>query len=292
MFKHVLFSCLLFLSPLLCADTSLWVISAQGQKLYIGGTIHVLSAEDYPLPAAFDRAYQQAQKLVFETDIAEVGSVAFQQQMMAAMVYSDGRSLRAALQPATYRELEAYCAETGFPLDNIQRFKPGMVSMILTIDELGRLGMADTGVDMYFYEKAVSDGKTLGELETPLQQMQFITSMGLGREDELILNTLRDMKELPMMMSALKTAWREGNREQLVDLGMRPLQQDFPALYEMLLVDRNREWLPALEAMLKTPEVEFVLVGALHLVGEDGLLDQLARRGYRVEPFIPNEAAQ
>ena len=101
MFKHVLFSCLLFLSPLLCADTSLWVISAQGQKLFIGGTIHVLSPADYPLPDAFDRAYQQAQKLVFETDIAEVGSVGFQQQMMAAMVYSDGRSLRAALDPAT-----------------------------------------------------------------------------------------------------------------------------------------------------------------------------------------------
>lgn len=267
------------------ADTSLWKVSKPGSHLFIGGTVHVLSAADYPLPGEFEQAYQQSSKLVFETDISAVASIEFQQQMMAAMIYTDGRTLRSELKPATYRELENYCKTARFPLESIQSLKPGMVSMLLTVYELSRLGMAESGVDSYFHQKALTDAKALGQLETVQQQLEFIVAMGAGQEDELILSTIRDMRELPVMMAELKAAWREGDKAGLVSLGIEPMQAEFPAIYKTLLVDRNQAWLPQIEAMLQSTETELVLVGALHLVGEDGLLAELARKGYTVQAY-------
>ncbi len=68
----------------------------------------------------------------------------------------------------------------------------------------------------------------------------------------------------------------------LSEIGIAPFRNEFPAIHQALLVDRNNAWMPQIEAMLKTSEVEFVLVGALHLAGDDGLLSQLSARGYKV----------
>ena len=137
-----LLACLVFSLQAL-ADTSLWKVSKPGSHLFVGGTVHVLSAADYPLPDQFEQAYQQSSKLVFETDIAAVAGIEFQQKMMAAMVYTDGRTLRSELKPSTYRELEKYCKTAQFPLESIQSLKPGMAALLLTVYELGRLGMAE-----------------------------------------------------------------------------------------------------------------------------------------------------
>ena len=83
-------------------------------------------------------------------------------------------------------------------------------------------------------------------------------------------------------------AWargREGDKAALVSLGIEPMQEEFPAIYHSLLVDRNQAWLPQVDAMLQTAETELVLDGALHLVGEDGLLAELARKGYTVQAY-------
>ena len=109
--------------------------------------------------------------------------------------------------------------------------------------------------------------------------------MGEGHEDELILSTLSDLKELPTMMQAMKTAWRNGDLAQLEAVGITPMRKEYPAIYQIVLVQRNLSWLPEIESFFKTPETELILVGALHLAGKDGLLAQLQQRGYKVEPF-------
>ena len=77
-------------------------------------------------------------------------------------------------------------------------------------------------------------------------------------------------------------AWRSGDLEALEELAGTPLREQFPRVYQSLLVARNNAWMPQIESMAGSPEIELVLVGALHLAGEDGLLAQLARRGYLI----------
>jgi uncharacterized protein YbaP (TraB family) len=267
------------------SDTSLWRVSKNGAELFIGGTVHVLGKQDYPLPKEFNLAYNQAQMLVLETNLNDMNKPEIQTLLMQKLLYSKGESLKQHLKPATYQALEKFLKGRDIPVSNFQQFKPTMVMLALMISELQRLGLAESGVDDFFNRKAMAESKTLGQLESVSKQIDVLENMGKGHEDELILSTLNDLKTLPIMMRDLKTAWRNGDLAQLETIGITPLAKDYPALYQIVLVERNMSWIPQIEALLKTPETELILIGALHLAGKDGLLVQLRQRGYKVEAF-------
>ncbi len=264
-------------------DSSVWKISNGQTDLYIGGTIHVLSQKDYPLPQEFDQAYQQADRLVLETDLAAMAGLEVQQQLLLRVMYLDGRSLKDDLSASTYRLLADYVSSTGLQMAALDQFKAPLVVLTLTMAELQRQGMAGAGVDSFYLEKATAEGKLLGELESVDLQISIIANMGKGHEDEMILSTVNELKDLPEMMEVMKSAWRSGDADQLEQVALLPMKEDFPALYKSMLVDRNNSWIPKIEAMLETPETEFILVGALHLVAEEGVIAQLIKRGYQVE---------
>ncbi|WP_156820906.1 TraB/GumN family protein [Dasania marina] len=265
------------------AAAPVWKISHGDKQLYLAGTVHVLAQQDYPLPAAFDRAYQAASHLVFETDMGAMQGQGFQAELLQAMSYRDGRSLSSVLAPATYQALRQYAGSRGLDIAHMDGFKPSMVIMSLTLAELKRLGLGEIGVDAFFYGKARSDNKSTGQLESVAQQLDFIATLGEGREDEFVQYSLSDMESLGAMMRQLKQAWVRGDVATLNRIALLPLQQDFPSIYHSLIVQRNQAWMQSLQALLHSAPTELVLVGALHLVGEDGLLEQLAKKGYTVE---------
>jgi len=282
--KIVCMTALIFLPATnVLAEAPVWKVSKDGETVYVGGTIHILTAADYPLPAGFEKAYADSETLVFETNMDALASPAFQQELMQSVIYTDGRSLRDDISDETYATLEAYGQSAGVPVAGLLNFKAGMVSVTLTMMELQRLGLMGAGVDEFYTNKAKEDKKEVAELETVAQQLSFIVNMGAGEEDQLIAYTLRDIKTLKSMFADMKTAWRTGDNAALREIGLLPMKSEFPALYKLILKDRNDAWLPKLESMFESPEIEFVLVGALHLVGEDGLLSQLKREGYAVE---------
>ncbi|MGI9319570.1 MAG: TraB/GumN family protein, partial [bacterium] len=172
-FRFSLLTLLLFLMPKgeVSAQSSVWKVENDLHRLFIGGTVHVLSAEDYPLPQEFDRAYAQSQSVILEADIDKLKSPEFQQLVLSEMIYTDGTNLRSLLSDETYAELEAFCATRGIPASSLMMFKPGMVSMSLTMLELRRLGLMGAGVDAHFNSRARQDGKTIGKLETVEQQL-------------------------------------------------------------------------------------------------------------------------
>jgi uncharacterized protein YbaP (TraB family) len=265
------------------AGSPVWQLEKNGHHLYIGGTIHVLAAADWPLPASFEKAYQQSVKLVLETDMQKLQSPGFQQKMLRALTYSDGQNLQSVLNRSTYQNLEKFFSDRGIPMATMVNFKPGMVITMMTMIELQRLGIDGVGVDAYYSARALEDRKKLGELEPVETQIAFLANMGIGQENEMLSFSLDDVEQLPKMMTSMKQAWRRGDLKQLEKLGITDLQRDFPKVYKALLVDRNNAWIPQIEAMAKTSEIELVLVGALHLAGKDGLLAQLKARGYKIK---------
>ncbi len=277
-----LYMLLVLFSVQVYAGSSVWIVEKGANRLFIGGTIHMLTESDYPLPAAFEKAYNGAVKVILETDMQKLNSPEFQSAMMRELSYSDGRNLKQELNQETYAALENFFTMRGIPMARIIGFKPGMVSITMTVMELQRLGLVGIGVDAYYSAKSIDDRKPLGQLETVEAQIAFIANMGAGRVDEMLIYTLADIDKLPELMNAMKHAWRKGDLTQLKAIGITPFKNEFPNMYKALIADRNDAWLPKIEAMLKTREVEFVLVGALHLAGDDGLLSQLATRGYKV----------
>jgi len=265
------------------ANSPVWKITKGNQHLFIGGTIHLLGKADYPLPQSFHQAYQQAVKIVLETDIQKIQSPEFAQTLVAQVMYPPGQNLQRILKPETFQALEKHLNSRGIPIASLMQLKVGMVVVTLSTIELQRMGLAGMGVDGFFNAQARVDKKSMGQLETPEQQVAFIAEMGTGLENEIIEHTLRDLKSLPNLLKVLKRAWRHGDIEKLNEVGILPFKRDYPEVYQALLVKRNKIWLPQIEALLKSKEIELVLVGALHLVGDEGILQLLQKNGYQIE---------
>ncbi len=286
--KSLRFFCVLLLWCLVVnthvfAKSSVWKVSKDGNHLFLGGTFHLLTQSDYPLPNAFERAYTDSMIVVLETDIQKFGAPEFQQTILQHTTYPDDQNITQFLTPDTLHTLEIYLAERGIPMTSMAKFKPGMLSVILTMIELQNLGLSGAGVDESFSSRALNDSKEIKHLETVYEQLEFLSTMGVGNENEFIEHTLNDMKNLPSMMGAMKNAWRIGDIEQLQKIALDPLAERFPKLYNSLLVERNTNWVPQIEQMLKTKDVEFVLFGALHLAGKESILNQLQKRGCDIE---------
>ncbi len=273
---------------LLCLGTAqggspVWKITNGGDSehtLFMGGTIHILGKSDYPLPQAFDMAYDQSQILVFETDIAKTQDPEFSQRLMSRMVYSDNRTLKQLISPSTLRNLNQFAGVRGISVNQMNRFKPGLVMIFLTLTEIERLGVAGIGVDEFYFEKGIKDHKTMDFLEAPEEQVDFLETIGQGNEDEMIAYILKDLGELPSLLPVIKKTWRTGDIEELFNTTLVPLKKEYPDLYHSIMVKRNLNWMPKIQKMLTTQEVEFILVGAGHLAGDQGLLALLRAKGY------------
>jgi uncharacterized protein YbaP (TraB family) len=271
----------LSISPAI-ADASVWSVRSGDNVIYLGGTVHLLRPGDYPLPDEFEEAYQASSELYFETDIAAMSDLSVQAQMLQQLTYSDDRSLRTVLSDQAYTALSAYTQTAGLPIVMLEKFKPGLLISTLQILVFQSMGFTPQGVDAFFHTRAVADGKAEGQLETVQEQIGFIAAMGEGNDSEFILLSLKDLTETGNVIDGMIGAWRSGDAQGLSELFVEDMKVEAPALYDTLLLERNLKWIPRINRMLQDADTEFVLVGAAHIVGENGLLDLLSQEGYEI----------
>lgn len=270
------------LSLPLQAASPVWLVESGHNKLYLAGTVHLLRASDYPLPDALKRAYVESQTLAFETNIDQTSDARYVQQVMQAVTLPQGTTLKDKLSTQTLSQLEDYLLKNQLQLNHFNAFKPSMVAMSLSLLELKKLGAGAYGVDRFYFNMAKTDGKKTLALESVQQQLQFLSDMGEGLEDLMIQQTLEDIKTLPSQFNAMIASWRQGDIDRIEQLFVEPMREQFNAIYQQLLVERNLDWLPQLIKYLDSAETEMVLVGIAHLIGKDGLLNLLKLAGYRI----------
>lgn len=260
-----------------------WKVSKGDDVVFVGGTIHILTEGDYPLPKAFMDAYRQTDEVMFEVDAAKMNTPEFQQELGPKVIYPDGKTIRDFITPETFKKVEKHLADRSIPSEGLIKLRVGMFTITLTIIELQRLGLLGTGVDQFFTLQARNDSKSIEFLETVDEQVQLLLTMGEGYENEIVENTLGDLPELAEDMASLKKQWREGDVQGMMKDILTPMQEEFPAIYKNIIYNRNVNWLPRLEALFGNDNTEFVMVGMLHLVGENGVIQLLEKKGYQVE---------
>jgi len=265
------------------AESSVWKAQNGKSVIYLGGTCHLLRESDYPLPPEFVQAYRASSIVVFETDIGKMQEPATQLKLLTKARYADGSTIDKHLSARTYDELSAYSEANGIPLQAFSQLKPSLLMAALTVMELNKLGFSSQGVDQFLYELANRDGKTVEGLETIDEQIDYVVSMADGNEDEFVSHSLKEMKTLSQQFEILANAWRKGDAGKLDELMVAGIKASQPKLYKRLITDRNRNWLSLLEAYRNTPQTRFVLVGVGHLVGTDGIIEALKKKGYKVE---------
>ena len=103
-----------------------------------------------------------------------------------------------------------------------------------------------------------------------------------NEQDRLLAQTLKELDTQRTAVTTLANAWKSGDSSTVERIVLQDVRQE-PQMYQRLLVDRNRNWLPKIEALFARRGRAFVVVGAAHLVGTDGLISMLRARGYTVE---------
>jgi uncharacterized protein YbaP (TraB family) len=273
----------LFFSTWASAESSVWKVQKDKSVIYLGATCHILRETDYPLPPEFDKAYKASEIVVFETDIGKLQDPSTQQKLLAQAMYADGSTVDKHLSAQAYSELSAYCKSNSIPLEAFKQFKPSMLIEMVTVTELMKMGVTQQGVDLFFYGLANKDKKIVKELETVEEQINYLVSMADGNEDDFVTYSINDMKNIKQQFEILANAWRKGDAEKLNELMVTELKTKLPELYKRLVTDRNNKWFPLIEAYMNTPQTEFILVGAGHLVGSEGIIALLKKKGYTVD---------
>lgn len=283
MIRQILLTILLLICSNAFAQTSVFEISKDEHKLYLVGTVHMLPSSAFPLPEAFNYAYNNSSIVVFEADIRQLETAKGMQLLMQHARYQDGNSLSKVLSAASYKDLAQQAASLGINILGLDSFKPDFVIINLMQQALTKVNLAGTGVDKFFLEKAQQDQRELAFLETIEQQLALLFNISAGNEDFFIEQSLIDLQRIEAQLTSIIKAWREGNLNSLAELAMEHADTAIgKQFYDKMLTQRNKAWLPQLEAMLATAEVEMVLVGALHLAGEHNLLQLLQQQGYQI----------
>ncbi len=266
------------------ADTehhSLWRVKGRQNIVYLLGSVHVLPASEQ-LPAALLNAYKDAGTLVMEIDMDDLDPVAAREATLRLGMLPEGETLEQRLGAPTYARVAARIKDLGLDATLMAHFQPWLAAITLTQLQLKKLGMdPDSGVEKQLVPLAQADHKEIRGLETLEEQLGMLANLPVERQKQFVLYSLEDAdgasKELELMLNA----WRSGDAKALAAVLGDEFKQ-FPELYQPLTVDRNRRWVPQLEKMLTEKNNYLVVVGALHLVGHDSVIDLLEQRGYQV----------
>lgn len=261
----------------------LWQVSDEDNTVYLLGSFHMLKAEDYPLAAAANKAFDDAEKIYFEVSPDELNDPDRVKSIMKAGFITGDATLEQSLHAETWRRMQKYCEVNGLPLDTFQAMKPWLAAVTIASLEIAKAGyLPDLGLDKHYMEMAgIARKETVG-LETLSQQFGVFDHMDI-KEQELFLNqTLKDMQG-PRQLHELHKRWRNGDAEGLLQLLRQNTVNEIPEFYRRLNSERNRAWVPQISAFLRENHEgsALVVVGSLHLLGADGLIELLKKQGFR-----------
>jgi uncharacterized protein YbaP (TraB family) len=261
----------------------LWKVKTEQNTLYLFGSMHVAKPDLYPLRAEILDAFNSSNNLVVEVNIQNHDMLALQQWMAQHAYYPSDDSIKNHISAETWQRLLAFMQSNNLPPEALIQQRPGLLMVTLGMIELMKLGLDPSlGLDLHFLQQA--EGKTIIELETMQSQMELL--LNIPDSDLALLQTLDDLEILDEVMSELTQAWKRGDEKALAKMLIEDVLSENPEyqpIYDALFFNRNRTMVNKIEAMLKQQNIYFVVVGAGHLVGEQGIIDILNKKGYAAE---------
>ncbi len=259
-----------------------WKATRGSGVVYLVGSVHMLTSDFYPLAPSLDAAFKDSDLLVEEANLTEMLSPNTQFAMLSRGMLPAGQSLDKVVSPATLALINQHSGGLGMPLEALKQFKPWFLAMTLEAAEWQKAGFdAELGLDKHFFDRAQTDSKSIQGLETTDFQISLFDGMTADQQDRFLAETLKSIDTETASVGKLAGAWKAGDVAGVERLVLAEVKND-PITYDRLLVARNRTWLPKIEALFSRPRHAFVVVGAAHLVGPEGVVAMLRAKGYQV----------
>jgi hypothetical protein len=269
--------------PMPQAHPALWKLADADTTIWLFGSIHILPAGTNWLDPAIRRAIDGAQSLTIETVLDE------KPEEVAGILMTLGRlapssPLTARVPPARRAQLAALVKASGYPPALLDGMKTWAAAIMLTGAALQQIGV-DTaqspGVEPQLTALFRSAGKPVEGLETPAQQLGFFNQLPESAQRAFLVATLDDPAKARADFRKMVDAWSRGDPDA-IEKSFADDPEFTPALRDLLIRQRDRNWADALAKRLEKPGVFFVAVGAGHLVGPDSVQKMLAAKGLKV----------
>ncbi len=259
---------------------TMWMAEGTSNRVYLLGSVHLLREQDHPLPTVIDEVYDDAETLYMELDMDDLDPLHMQATINRLGMLDEGASLRDVMGDELYAEAMSAAAELEIPLEMLERTEPWFAAITVEQLALARIGFNPLyGVEMHLLKKATRDGKTILGFESVEQQLAYLDGLSLDAQRELLMQTLTESAAIREIMDDLILAWRSGDIDYLEQTLLEDVS-GYPELYDTIVANRNRLWVD--NELLEHGEDYLVVVGALHLVGEDGVPQLLEQRGVRI----------
>ncbi|MCM2336406.1 MAG: TraB/GumN family protein [Pseudomonas sp.] len=261
----------------------LWKVSDADNAVYLLGSFHLLKNDDYPVSADIDAAFDDAEKVVFEIAPEAMLDPANGQAFLAAAGYGDARTLRTVLPAELHEKLNRLM---GGQVASVDAYEPWFVNLSLTLGVSQALGFsAEKGLDRHLMTRAAEANKPTGGLETMSVQLGVLDGTPMDEQVAGLKEILDKPQELPTKLGELHAAWRAGDVDTLDRVTRAEMAEKSPVTYRRVNVDRNDAWVPQIRRMLdeSASDDTLVVVGALHLLGNDGVVEKLRAQGLSVE---------
>jgi len=274
----------------------MWKVSSKTNSAYLVGSVHIWDKSMYPLPAVVEKAFAASSVLIVEVDMTKVDHQQLQDLVASIGTFPAGDDLNKHITGETRAKLNEFSAGYGVPADAFSRYRPWLASLTLVMLPMLKAGMnPNEGMDLYFLNKG--NGKRIEQLEDAAFQIKLFSSFPDKDADRTILHALKQAKVSNEMLAKLSSYWSHGEADKIDEL-MASMSADDDAdekvLSRRLREDRNPHMTESLEKCLNSGEKCFMVVGAAHTVGSEGIVKQLLTHGYKVEQAIvegPTQAA-
>lgn len=264
------------------AAPALFVARDADSTIYLYGTVHLRrSGEPWGGPHV-EAALAEAEEVWTETDVSPTAEA--QAQSIAMRLGMGAQPLSSTLTPEQQARLAAVTERLGLPAGALEPMRPWMAALTLTVIPIIRAGYdPQAGVDRAVVAWARANGRSLRWFETAEEQIGFFSNLSEEAQREMLLYAIDEAEGGAALIDELSAAWERGDLTALEARIVEEVRADYPEAYESLFVRRNEAWVEVLMQELDGSGVDFVAVGAGHLVGSDSVVAMLRARGVQVE---------
>ena len=260
-----------------------YAVQSDQVTLYVVGSIHVLREEDYPLPAVLSEVYAKSDALIMELDLDDLDPLESTMLIRTLAMAPAGSSLRSLMGDASFRRSRESALALGIDLERFNAVRPWFAALMVLELSLAQAGYSpEIGVEQHFLRQAIADKKPVEGLETMQQQLNIFASLSDADQGLFLEKTLAELDQLPAEIKKLLEAWKTGD-ERALELLLLDSFDEYPELFDELVDQRNVDWDRQLTKILRQGKQDYmVIVGALHLLGEHGVIELLRQRGFEV----------
>ena len=268
-----------------------WRVTNAKAPFYLVGSIHALSKNDYPLRAPYEIALRDSKRFLFEFDPTR--HMEFEKKFEAAGKYPPGQDIRSKIQPDLLSWLRQNITtvkpdnrrarhEQVSNFDSQFRYKPWWIAQHLVGPVTYSKTSLSHGLDNYFVDRAAKEKKEIAGLESVDEHVAVMGGLS-DRDSEFILrDALDEPRNAEKEFSRMHKAWHKGDTDALW-AGDSHLRAHAPRIAARFVDNRNRKWIPRIEAELKTGKPTAIVAGALHFSGPNSVIKLLEKRGYKIE---------